>query len=189
MTAIGFTSRDLEALPDRPGWRYEIIGGELHVTKAPGWGHQVVTSRTDRALGEWNDETRLGQIAIGPGLVFADDDDAIPDLVWASHGRLRSVLGADGHLHGPPELVVEVLSPGASNRRRDRELKLALYDRRGVDEYWIADVEAGRIEVFCRDRGALRLAATLGEGDTLTSPVLPGFACAVGPLFARVLPR
>ncbi len=42
MTSTRFTSRDLEALPDKPGWRYEIIDGELLVTKAAGWEHDVV---------------------------------------------------------------------------------------------------------------------------------------------------
>lgn len=187
MTAIGFTSKDLEALPDKPGWRYEIICGELHVTKAPGWEHNAVCIRIGGVLDRWNEEAGSpGQAAFGPGLVFADDDDAIPDIVWARHERLRAVLGPDRHLHGPPELVVEVLSPGASNRRRDRELKLALYDRRGVDEYWIAEWESRQVEVYRRSDGRLVLVATLSERDTLTSPMLPGFACPVGSLFSGI---
>lgn len=187
MTAIGFTSKDLDALPDKPGWRYEIIDGELLVAKAPGWGHNLVGTRILYALESWDMQAGgVGQVTMGSGLVFADDDDAIPDLVWASHERLRAVLGPDGHLHGPPELVLEVLSPGAANRRRDRELKLALYDRRGVDEYWIAEWELHQVEVYRRAEGRLQLAATLGEGDTLTSPLLPGFTCAIGSLFAGI---
>ena len=186
MTALGFTSKDLEALPDKPGWRYEIIGGELHVTKAPGWGHNLVGTRMAYALGSWDEQAGVGQVTMGSGLVFADDDDAIPDLIWASHERLRIVLGPDGHLHGPPELVLEVMSPGAANRRRDRELKLALYDRRGVDEYWIAEWERRQVEVYRRLNGRLQLVATLGEGESLGSPLLPGFACPIGSLFAGI---
>lgn len=183
MTTTRFTSKDLEALPDKPGWRYEIIDGELHVTKAPGWRHNFVLGRIEWALADWNNEAGLGLVLPGPGLVFADHDDAIPDLIWISHERFRSTVGPDQHFHGPPELVIEVLSPGGANRRRDKELKLAMYDRRGVDEYWIPDGEAREVEVYRRVGGGLRLAATLGEGDTLTSPLLPGFACQVTSLF------
>lgn len=183
MTTTRFTSKDLEALPDKPGWRYEIIDGELHVSKAAGWEHMVVCAQLTGALVAWNKQTGLGQVGTPAGIIFADDDDVIPDLVWVSHGRVRAILGPDHHFHGPPELVVEVLSPGSGNTRRDKVLKLALYDRRGVDEYWIADWTRKQVEVYRRIEGELRLAATLGEGDTLTSPQLPGFTCPVSSLF------
>ncbi len=94
--------------------------------------------------------------------------------------------GEDGKLHGPPERVVEVLSPGAVNEQRDRDIKLRLYSRRGVDEYWILDVRQRRAEIFRRDAadpGVLRLAAVLGEDDAPESPLLPGFQIRVGNLF------
>ncbi|MBI2218960.1 MAG: Uma2 family endonuclease, partial [Candidatus Rokubacteria bacterium] len=54
------------------------------------------------------------------------------DVVWVSTQRLATVLWPDGKLHAAPDLIVEVLSPGAANERRDREVKLTLYSRRGV---------------------------------------------------------
>jgi Uma2 family endonuclease len=99
---------------------------------------------------------------------------------------LRTIAREDGKLHGPPELVVEVLSPGARNEQRDKDAKLKLYSRRGVDEYWILDGQQRRAEVFRRDAddpAILRLAAALGEDDVLESPLLPGFAVRVGELF------
>jgi Uma2 family endonuclease len=80
-------------------------------------------------------------------------------------------------------LVVEILSPGTANERRDREAKLKLYSRRGVLEYWIVDWHAQQIEMYRREALALRLVATLYPADTLTSPLLPGFACQVATLF------
>jgi Uma2 family endonuclease len=96
------------------------------------------------------------------------------------------VLAPDGKLHAAPDLAVEVLSPGSSNERRDREVKLKLYARRGVREYWIVDWQRRQIEVFRREDGVLQLSATLLEGDSLQSPLLPGFALSVSELFARV---
>lgn len=83
-----------------------------------------------------------------------------------------------------PELVIEVLSPGFVNERRDRELKLNLYSRQGVQEYWIADWRQHFVEVYRPDAGDLRLVATLYDPDTLTTPLLPGFACEVSSLWA-----
>jgi len=97
---------------------------------------------------------------------------------------IATALGKDGKLHTSPELVIEVLSPGAVNERRDREAKLKLYSRRGVDEYWILDWLRRRVEVFRRKNAQLELIATLAEADTLTTPLLPAFACAVTGLFS-----
>lgn len=75
--------------------------------------------------------------------------------------------------------MVEVLSPGPANEQRDRELKLSLYSRQGVQEYWIVDWQAQVVQVYRREQAALQLAATLFVGDVLTSPLLPGFTCPV----------
>jgi Uma2 family endonuclease len=104
-------------------------------------------------------------------------------VVWVSQARRATALGPEGHLHAAPELVVEVLSPGGANERRDREVKLKLYSRRGVLEYWIVDWRTQQIEVYQREQLALRLIATLYPTNTLTSPLLPGFVCQVATLF------
>jgi len=48
-----------------------------------------------------------------PGVIFAEDNNVAPDVVWVSRSRLRTALGADSKLHSAPESAVEVLSPGA----------------------------------------------------------------------------
>ena len=74
------------------------------------------------------------------------------------------------------------------NERRDREVKLKLYSRRGVLEYWIVDWQQRKVEVYRRQEQALHLVATLYATDTLTSPMLPGFACPVTQLFGDTQP-
>jgi len=176
-----WTSADLEQFPD-DGKRYEIIAGELFVSKQPTDDHQVAGEELFLELGIWSRQTGRGRPSMAPGFVFADDDDVTPDLVWMSHARRREALGPDGHFHQAPELAVEVLSPGPTNARRDRQVKLALYDRRGVTEYWMVDTQQRRIEVCRRVAGRLTLVATLQEDDALESPLLPGFSCRVGQL-------
>jgi Uma2 family endonuclease len=180
--ALRWTSADLAVLPDNDK-RYEIIDGELYMSRQPHWHHQRTCVKICAALEAWSMQTGAGEVNLAPGVIFAEDDDVAPDVVWISRARQATALGPDGHLHAAPELVVEVLSPGSNNERRDREVKLKLYSRRGVLEYWIVNWQTQQIEVYRREELILRLVATLYATDTLASPLLPGFACAVARLF------
>ncbi|MBD6618053.1 Uma2 family endonuclease [Komarekiella sp. 'clone 1'] len=179
---VRWITADLELLPDN-GNRYEIIDGELFVTRAPHWNHQKVCTKILSVLNIWSETTGLGETVPNPGILFTDTDNVIPDVVWASNQRLATLLDDAGHLTGAPELVIEVLSPGIENERRDREAKLKLYSSRGVQEYWIFDWRLQQIEVYQRQKAALVLIATLFASDELNSPLLPGFVCLVGRLF------
>lgn len=183
MTALGFTSRDLECLPDVEGFRYEIIDGELCVSKTPHAGHQYSCGAIHSALWNWNSATDAGVALFGAGLIFSPDDDVIPDVIWVSRSRYPRLLDPGGHFRAAPELVVEVLSPGAANERRDRELKLNLYSRQGVQEYWIVDWRRQTLDVYRRQGEQLLLVERLSGDDALTSPLLPGFACPVSSLW------
>lgn len=180
---LRWTTADLELLPDN-GNRYEIVDGELFVTRAPGWGHQKVCGNISRELNLWSQQTNLGEAVSTPGIIFTDADNVIPDVVWASKERLAALLDDAEHLIGAPELVVEVLSPGEANERRDREVKLKLYAAQGVREYWIADRRLQQIQVYRRQQATLVLVATLFASDELNSPLLPGFSCPVARLFS-----
>ncbi|MDQ3665830.1 MAG: Uma2 family endonuclease [Acidobacteriota bacterium] len=177
-----FTSADLEVLPE-DGKRYEIIDGELYVSRQPGYEHQYTCTALVRFLAEWSEKSHMGIVLIAPGLIFAEDDDVAPDVVWISRKRLAQAADAAGHLRAAPELVMEVLSPGKANEYRDRDAKLKLYSRRGVQEYWIVSWTQQFVEVHARENAALKLKATLYAEDLLESPLLPEFSCRVAKLF------
>ena len=182
-TPLRLNITHLETLPDRlDDTRYELIEGELHVSTQPHWRHQLAAGRMYHVLQNWSDQTGLGVAFPAPGVIFNPEDAVAPDVAWISQERLAGITDEDGKLHGAPELVVEVLSPGGANARRDRELKLALYSRQGVREYWIVDWRDQTTQVYRREQAALRLIATLTAEDILTSPLLPGFSVAVGEL-------
>jgi Uma2 family endonuclease len=181
MQTLHWTSRDLELLPDDK--RYEIIHGELYMSKQPHLHHQIVCGKVLTLLEIWSDQAQTGLPIVTPGVIFADDDDIVPDVVWISYERLATAFQSDGKLHTSPELVIEVLSPGSENARRDREVKLKLYSRRGADEYWIINWQERRMEVYQHHKGKLTLEKTLNETETLESPLLLGFSCKVGQLF------
>jgi Uma2 family endonuclease len=183
-----FSVADLEHFPD-DGQRYEVIEGELYVTAAPHSDHQAALDAILVALRTWDPDETRGWALPGVGVIFAFDTGVVPDLVWLNAARFVEALidpatgQRDGKLHAAPDLAVEILSPGTSNIARDRQVKLTLYSRRAVEEYWIVDRAARTIEVYRRREGALALAATLTEADTLTSPLLPGFALPVARVF------
>ena len=180
---VRWTIADLTIFDGDRANRYEIIDGELFVTRAPDWKHQAVCGRIITQLNIWSDQSDLGQAAISPGIIFSESDNVIPDVVWASHERLERLLDDAGDLTAAPELVVEVLPSGTLNERRDREAKLKLYSVRGVLEYWIVNFREQRVEVYRRENAALKLVATLYSQDKITSPILPDFSCLVTQLF------
>jgi Uma2 family endonuclease len=180
---VRWTTADIDLLPENEGTRYEIVDGELFITRAPHWRHQATCLNIGMVLKTWSLASNSGEVTINPGVLFTESDNVIPDVVWASSDRLAVLLDAAGHLTGAPELVVEVLSPGGDNERRDREAKLKLYASRGVREYWIADWRLQQVEVYRRENATLRLMATLLNNDELSSPLLPGFSCAVSRFF------
>jgi Uma2 family endonuclease len=92
-----WTTADLELLPD-DGRRYEIIDGELFVTRAPHWGHQQVCGRVFAGLDDWSQSSGLGCASVAPGIIFSDADNVIPDVVWASRDLLATILDEAGHL-------------------------------------------------------------------------------------------
>jgi Uma2 family endonuclease len=176
-------SSDLDLLPEN-GTRYEIIQGELFMSKSPHWHHQAACTKVAAKLILWCESSGNGQAVVTPGVIFTDANDVIPDVVWISNERLAALMDDAGHLTGAPELVIEVLSFGTRNEERDRTAKRKLYETQGVREYWILDWRLKQIEVYRREEGELRLVATLLPEESLTSPLLPGFRCSVSSLFS-----
>lgn len=179
-----WTTRDLEVMPDHGGWqRYEIVAGELLVTRAPHLRHQDAAGNLQVALSLWSKRSGLGRVFQTPGVILSPYDAVIPDLIWVSQERLAMGLDAAGHLTVAPDLAVEILSPGEHNQQRDREIKLKLYSRYGVQEYWIVSWQLQTLEIYRRDQGQLQRMGTLMVGDNLTSPLWPGFGIALDQIF------
>ena len=181
-THLRLTNADVETMPD-DGNRYELIDGELYVSSAPTVIHQRILTKLVLAIGNYLSEHPIGEILPGVGVVFDEYNGVIPDLVFATHERMRKATAA-GRFRAAPEIVIEILSPGASNERRDRNVKLALYAARGVDEYWIVDPENRSVEVHRRDLGGILVfSENIQQDGELTSGLLPGFGFRVDSLF------
>ena len=178
------TIDDWEAMPHGDGNRYEIIEGELFVSCSPGLTHQVVFGNLFARIWNFLNTNRIGTVVGGAGVILSNYSGVIPDLIFFSHD-VRDTLVKNDRVHGPPSLVVEILSPGSSNIRRDRVVKLQLYAKHGVAEYWIVDLKNRAIERYVNQGSTLTLQETLGENDTLTTPALPGFSCHISEIFSQ----
>ncbi len=183
---VRWTTADLDLLAADEWKRYEIIDGELFVTRAPHFRHQSIILNICAELRDWSDETQLGEAFPTPGIIFSDADNVIPDAIWISVKRMERFIDEAGHFIGAPELIVEVLSSGTMNERRDREAKLKLYSSQGVEEYWIVNRELQQIEVYRRESAVLKRAATYNVQDTITSPTLPGFERPIHRFFRQI---
>jgi Uma2 family endonuclease len=99
------TVDDLDAMPE-DGNRYEVIEGELFVSRAPGVPHQRVTKNAIFVFESYLIENPIGEIIPTPGLIFGRYSGVIPDLVFYTHERAKEIL-SDERLTAAPELVIE----------------------------------------------------------------------------------
>jgi Uma2 family endonuclease len=180
-TTTGLTYDDLVALQARPEYefqRLEIIDGELFVSPAPIPLHQILTSTLIYLLSSLVIKRQLGLVLPAPVSVRLSPHDVVqPDVVFVRQDR-RHIIGPRD-IDGPPDLVIEILSP--STRRRDLTTKKALYERYGVPEYWIIDLEARAVSVFALVAGRYQ-PVPIGDG-IIRSTVIPDCAIALTELF------
>jgi Uma2 family endonuclease len=165
------TYADLEHFPN-DGLRREIIDGVLHVTPSPFLRHQRVVGRIFRALADVL-EAAGGEAFSAPLDVVFDRFNVVEPDVLAVAAEKAKMLG-DRHVYVVPDMAVEVSSPGTKGV--DRLKKRALYERFGVPEYWIVDLDADVIEAYVLRDGRYGEPSRFSPGDIVTSAVIPGFS-------------
>jgi Uma2 family endonuclease len=185
-TTSHFDSRltydDLARMPD-DGLRHELIDGVHYVTPSPVLRHQTLVKRLLTAIENYLEgHEGVGDVFGSPvDAVFTKWDVVVPDLVFVAADQ-RHIL-TDPNIQGAPALVVEVLSPGT--KKRDLGIKKALFDRKGVREYWIVDPKASTITIHRRaaDGSFPNVALLPNDAVLLTTPLLPGFSLSLEKLF------
>ncbi len=170
-----------EQLPD-DGNRYEVIGGVLYMTTAPSFFHQWIVQRLARFLGVPAEDQGLAYFATAPvGLLMPGCDPVQPDfvLILATNTAVR----IEGRIHGVPDLIVEVLSPG--NPANDTEVKLGAYARAGVPEYAIVEPRSRVLNDYrLTKRGGYGAPRVFDESGTVTFACAPALPLRVADLFA-----
>ncbi|MFT5130712.1 MAG: Uma2 family endonuclease [Rhodothermales bacterium] len=166
------TVADYLSMPEG-GPRYELIEGDLIMAPAPNSEHQTISTELVFFLRTYVRQ-HGGRVFHAPFDVYLDDHNVLqPDVIWISSDRV-SRISMRG-LEGAPDLVVEILSE--STKIRDKNVKLKLYRRFGVREYWLVDPTTHTIEIHCFQHD--NRVRTLAGDEAIVSPVLPGFEMSV----------
>lgn len=176
-----YTVREVQAFPE-DGNKYELIGGELHVSPPPMPRHQLVIHRLDRLLRNYLYELGRADTLISVAADISWDDETLvqPDMFVV----LPEELSNSWTTYRTLLLVVEVLSP--SSRRRDRIEKRRLYQVQHVANYWVVDHDTGLVEIWQPGDERPRI-----EAERLTwrvTPDAPEITIDLGELF-RGLPE
>jgi Uma2 family endonuclease len=138
------TIREYRLLPE-DGLRWELVQGEFVMTPAPSPRHQRVSRKLQYELMTQLEKPGFAEVIDAPIDVVLDELNVVqPDLAIVASAR-RSII-TERAVEGPPDILVEILSPSSVDR--DRHLKHTLYARFGVREYWIVDPIRGLLEAY-----------------------------------------
>lgn len=178
-----WTYADLDAMPESLD-RIEILDGDLVVSPSPHLHrHQTTVGNLFALLRAWVKPRKLGRVFVAPADVVRSEKRVLPpDVFYVRADRLGAVGRA---LHGPPDLVAEVLSPG--NDRLDQTVKFRMYEEAGVPECWIVDPKKGTVEGFALGPDGYARHDAGARGAAVRSALLDGLSVNVDDVFDDAL--
>lgn len=179
--SVKLTYEDYLLFPD-DGRRHELIDGKHFMTPAPNTKHQRISRNLITTFTVFLRTHPLGEAFHAPyDIVFSEFDVCEPDVLFVSRARVAVIT--EQNIQGAPDLIVEILSE--RTRKHDEITKRKLYERYGVQEYWIVDPVLETIKVYhLTDQGYNRIAEHCREAnDTLTTPLLPGLHISLDDVF------
>lgn len=179
---VKLTYDDYVQFPE-DGKRHELIDGEHVVTPTPNRKHQAVSGNLLGLIWSHLQQHPVGRVFSAPFDVILSNFDVVePDLLYISRQRLAEIETSPW-VKGAPNLVVEIGSP--ATRKRDATVKRRLYERFGVEEYWVVDPELDTIDVYRSVDGRYQRTSqlTAEQSDVLTTPLLPGLELALVKIF------
>ncbi|WP_018131021.1 Uma2 family endonuclease [Effusibacillus pohliae] len=165
----GWTVEEYLKLPE-DGNQYEIVGGRLELKPSPTTTHQRISQQLERTLIDSCEQEYI--ILHAPvDVILSDTETRQPDILLVHRSR-KSIVQEHGVV-GPPDLVIEILSPNSA--KRDRVMKKESYARFGIPEYWIVDPPHLTIELYVPERPGepYVLANVFGAEDTVRSERVP----------------
>ncbi len=181
---------EYQTLVDSSDQRYELIDGEVYLLASPSFNHQVVVNEIAWHFNNYFREKPCRSLTapldvrlFGFATKFEEDPNIVqPDIIVVCD---TDKVNKNGRYEGTPALAVEVLSP--STKGKDMVIKLNLYMKSGVLEYWIVNSENKSIHQysFSQERD-IESVVILKEGDTIKSTAFKDLAIAVKDVFSEI---
>ena len=166
--------------------KMELDDGVLYIMSQPGIIHNFAQGEFFAYFREYRNQAEGPPIQVYTDVIVALslDDRRLyaPDVTVILPGNPCAVR--DRMVEGVPDIVIEILS---SDRNRDLVRKRQVYAEAGIPNYWICDLRRDTLTLLeLRDR-VYAERATLTADDTLTTPLLPGFAIPLSDIFRHPL--
>lgn len=168
--------------------RAELIDGEAVMMAPPTTAHQLISGELFRQLGNYLEGKKCRAIPAPFAVrLFEKDGDNPEDVDTMVEPDISIVCDSsklDKHgCKGAPDMVVEILSP--STQRHDRLVKLGLYQRAGVREYWVVSPEEQTVQVFLYKDGSLLPHEVYSREDVAKVNVLDGCFIELSKVFSE----
>jgi len=160
--------------------RYELVRGELQTMSPAGSKHGVVIMRLASRIATYVEQQQLGEtFGAETGFLLERDPDTVlaPDFAFVDQSRIPASGIPDAYWKAPPDLAVEVLSPGDSAAKATAKVEAWL--SYGAREVWLVDPKKRTVSIHRPAASPL----VLTENDSLTSDLIPGFSCGVNEIF------
>lgn len=148
--------------------QYELVDGVVIVSPSATWGHQRIAREILLQLTQFLEAHPVGEAVSDVDVRLRDDLVLRPDVVFLTAAKAARVTG---YIAEPPDVVVEIVSPGAAER--DLHEKRSDYESAGVAEYWVIDPQAGAMHFFRLENGKYR--AGSASDDRYACEVVRGF--------------
>ena len=174
------TAEELMKLP-RGYYRAELVNGELITMPLPGLPHGRIATRLGRPLAQFVEDHHLGEVFIGDvGFQLTWNPDTVlgPDVSFISKARLDEVVEINGYWQGPPDLAVEVYSPGYRPGKVSKRISRLL--NCGTKQVWIVDLKHSTVRVY---RSSLDVTTFLGSDDLEEQDLFQGFRLPLDRIF------
>lgn len=174
------TAEDVLDLPEKPGYTFELIDGELREAPGATMLHGLIATVVLRLIAGFVQQRDLGLVLPdGVGYVLRRDPDQlrIPDISFVSWSQVSEDGIPEGFWEGSPTLAVEIVSP--NDRAADIHREVRDYLDAGTRLVWVLWPQQASVTVYDADGQR-----ELGSDDQLDGGnVLPGFYARVGSLF------
>lgn len=174
------TAAELLELP-RGQHRHELINGELKTMSPASHNHGRLCARITMFLAQFVLQQKLGDVyGAETGFILTSNPDTVlaPDTAFINEDRAREYRQTPGYWPGPPDLAVEVLSPGETGPKTKK--KVAQWLEYGTQQVWIVNSKSETVTIY-RSSGE---SITFGHEETVEADdLLPGFRVAVADIF------